>query len=116
VLDTVIHLAIAVVCTEALVELFQSRLFDFVRNDWFSDPDTLKGYFVRCGFCESFWAALLVVSVGSTLEGWYWAGGVLVVFRLSNVWHDVQVALRGCAVLVVDRVFTIVQHTENKGE
>jgi len=102
---------LAVICTEAVVEVLQSRIFDFVRDRW--EEQTLRGYFARCGFCQSVW-------VGAFFSYVFWVSlglelGILepllltpVVFRCSNVLHGIVNFVRGLGEVAMEKVFAFV--------
>lgn len=90
-------LLFAILCTEAVVECLQSRIFDWVRGLFTGDG--YVAYFVRCPFCQSFWAALLFcVLLKVELGLGYWLLdyliSTLVVFRLSGFLHSIYCVVR----------------------
>lgn len=94
----------AVALTEAVVEiLVDSVLLERVRVWLGPDPETLRGIFVRCGYCQSvhigivvaYLMGLVLVPIPSC-PGWLhplFSG--LVVHRVSNWWHDLIRRIRG---------------------
>ena len=87
----VYKLVVAVLLTEALVELFtESRMFESLRNKLsFSD---MTEYFFNCGYCQSVWVGLLVAMFFNMDIGFcsYYIDVIisgLIVHRLSNLYH-----------------------------
>lgn len=112
----ILNLLLAVIACEACVEIFQSRVFDFVRRE--SETHGMWWYFVRCPFCESFWSSLiwcLLLRV-NLLQDFQWLGfaaTVLLVFRSSNVLHSLINCVGGAGEVLKEKLFTIM--TVNEG-
>ena len=87
----VYKLVIAVLLTEALVELFtESRFTESIRNK-FSFNDATE-YFVNCGYCQSVWVGLFVSMMFNMNMGFcsYYIDILisgLIIHRLSNLYH-----------------------------
>ena len=112
----VVKIILASICTEAVVEVLQSRIFKWVRRD----GDCLLAYFTRCGFCQSVWIALfmsLVFNIQFGLE----CGRIenliatLVVFRFANLLHEAFNCVLGLGEILREKVFAVMVSVDAEG-
>lgn len=98
---------LAILATEALTEILVDSVLLERSRVWLGGdgdpPTTLRGIFVRCGFCVSVW-------VGCFFAYLFWMAPLpadycpvilqpavsgLIVHRLAVVWHDITRRIRG---------------------
>lgn len=96
-MSMLVEFVFAVWLTEALVELsVEAVVLERLRVWLGPEPHTLRGIFVRCGYCQSFWVGIgiayllnLVVVPIPVCPVWsHPLVSGLVVHRASNWWHD----------------------------
>lgn len=110
--DLIFRIIIAVIITEGVVEIFQSKLFDFLRER--TDPYGYLGTFLYCGFCQSVWIGIITsfafnLNVGF-IDDCFFEPFFLspIVFRLSNIWHSFIGLFYGLSRVLIDQVFALI--------